>query len=122
MAGEVRTYVVQQLIGSDRWEDIATVEVAARTKRPTIISEGLRLGGVRPSDGPVAVRVLEESAARVTWLGPDVPVEPGWTVIDPAHVPTVLDDGAVDGVVDAVAEHLGLGDESSKSLYPGDVS
>ena len=108
---KMAVYVVQRRGENPQmWFDIATVEVPARTKRLTVIDRALGEAGLHPSEGPVAVRVLPAAAAEVLEMRSDVPVEPRWKV------------AGVEGVVDAVAEHLGLGDESGKALYPGDVS
>lgn len=84
-ARRVVTYVVQvERLESDDgprvFVDIATVEVPPRTKRQTVIERGLAEAGVHPSDGPVAVRVLDARAAEVVPLVADVPVEPRWKV------------------------------------------
>lgn len=77
---KVSTYVVQQQAGTGVWHDIATVEVPARTKRLTVIELGLAEAGITPADGPVFVRVLDESSAREVAMVADVPAEPGWKV------------------------------------------
>lgn len=104
---QAAVYVVQVRTGEGSWVDLAVVTVPARTRRDTVLRRGLLIAGRSPKDGRVEARVLDASSARVITLEPDMPAEPGWREA---------------AVVDAVAEHLGLGDESGKSLYPGDVS
>lgn len=80
---QVVTYVVQRRandLGEEVWADIATITVPARTKRRTVIEAGLSKAGLHPSEGPVAVRVLDARAAEVVELVADVPVEPRWKV------------------------------------------
>lgn len=68
------SYVVQRDLvinaGSGRraWEDVATVEVPAHSKRPRIIAAALAESGVKPEVGgePLRLRVLDARAAVVT--------------------------------------------------------
>lgn len=105
---KMAVYVVQQQ-GAEHWTDIATVEVPSRTKRWTVIEAALRQAGLSPESGPVFVRVLDADAARVDAVVPEVPAAPRWKL-----APT-----AVEGVVDAVAEHLGLDGLSGTSAQRG---
>lgn len=49
------------------WSDIATVTVPPRTKRSTVVTQGLMQAGITPDPGKPAprVRVLDEDSAHV---------------------------------------------------------
>jgi hypothetical protein len=75
MAGEdtVR-YVVQVRVidgDMDGWRDIATVEVAPRTKRAGVIAKAFSEAGVAvpPVGTLLPLRVLDEASAAVTRVG-----------------------------------------------------
>jgi hypothetical protein len=47
------------------WFDIATVEVEPRTTRRTVIKRALADAGIKPDEGPLRLRVLDEESAAV---------------------------------------------------------
>lgn len=75
--GATATYVVQRAIEvtegmetpiTDAWEDVATVEVPAKSKRATVIQMGLAKAGivVKPGDDPLRLRALDARSAHVS--------------------------------------------------------
>lgn len=74
---EEQTYTVQQQetlpdseSGQERWRDVATVTVPARTHRKTIIKKALEQANVAPTPGSsLRLRVLDADSARVETVG-----------------------------------------------------